>query len=157
MKKTTFVVHKPKEYENNSDKIIGIVATGSGRVCRSDGRLHRVCLQWRDGAGKTTFINALCRALGVEDDITNSPSFSIINEYRSDTTAELIYHFDCYRLESVDEAEDIGVEDYFDSGAVCLIEWPERIEELLPADTVRVDLKEQEDGSRLLTMTFPEA
>ena len=104
------------------------------------------------GAGKTTFINALCRALGVEDDITNSPSFSIINEYRSDTTAELIY-----RLESVDEAEDIGVEDYFDSGAVCLIEWPERIEELLPADTVRVDLKEQEDGSRLLTMTFPEA
>ena len=109
------------------------------------------------GAGKTTFINALCRALGVEDDITNSPSFSIINEYRSDTTAELIYHFDCYRLESVDEAEDIGAEDYFDSGAVCLIEWPERIEELLPADTVRVDLKEQEDGSRLLTMTFPEA
>ena len=96
-------------------------------------------------------------ALGVEDDITNSPSFSIINEYRSDTTAELIYHFDCYRLESVDEAEDIGAEDYFDSGAVCLIEWPERIEELLPADTVRVDLKEQEDGSRLLTMTFPEA
>lgn len=82
---------------------------------------------------------------------------SIINEYRSDTTAELIYHFDCYRLESVDEAEDIGAEDYFDSGAVCLIEWPERIEELLPADTVRVDLKEQEDGSRLLTMTFPEA
>ena len=109
------------------------------------------------GAGKTTFINALCRALGVEDDITNSPSFSIINEYRSDTTAELIYHFDCYRLESVDEAEDIGAEDYFDSGAVCLIEWRERIEELLPADTVRVDLKEQEDGSRLLTMTFPEA
>jgi len=109
------------------------------------------------GAGKTTFINALCRALGVEDDITNSPSFSIINEYRSDTTAELIYHFDCHRLESVDEAEDIGAEDYFDSGAVCLIEWPERIEELLPADTVRVDLKEQEDGSRLLTMTFPEA
>ena len=108
------------------------------------------------GAGKTTFIKALCQELGVEDVVT-SPTFAVINEYRSDTTAELIYHFDCYRLESVDEAEDIGVEDYFDSGAVCLIEWPERIEELLPADTVRVDLKEQEDGSRLLTMTFPEA
>ncbi len=109
------------------------------------------------GAGKTTFINALCRTLGVDDDITNSPSFSIINEYRSDSTAELIYHFDCYRLESIDEAEDIGAEDYFDSGAVCLIEWPERIEELLPYDTVRVDIKEQEDGTRLLTMTMPEA
>ena len=74
------------------------------------------------GAGKTTFINALCKVLGVEEDVTNSPSFSIINEYRSDTTAELIYHFDCYRLEDEREAEDIGVEDYFDSGAVCLIE-----------------------------------
>ena len=109
------------------------------------------------GAGKTTFIRELAKSLGVTDDDVNSPSFSIINEYRSDTTAELIYHFDLYRLDSLDEAFDIGVEDYFDSGAVCLIEWPERIEELLPADTVRVDLKEQEDGSRLLTMTFPEA
>ena len=106
------------------------------------------------GAGKTTFINGLCAALGV-DDITNSPSFSIINEYRSATTAELIYHFDCYRLESEDEASDIGAEDYFDSGAVCLIEWPERIEDLLPTDTVRVDLVEEADGSRLLTMKFP--
>lgn len=157
MKKTTFVVHKPKEYENNSDKIIGIVAPGSCRVVEAMGDYTVFAFNGEMGAGKTTFINALCRALGVEDDITNSPSFSIINEYRSDTTAELIYHFDCYRLESVDEAEDIGAEDYFDSGAVCLIEWPERIEELLPADTVRVDLKEQEDGSRLLTMTFPEA
>ncbi|MBR1882276.1 MAG: tRNA (adenosine(37)-N6)-threonylcarbamoyltransferase complex ATPase subunit type 1 TsaE [Muribaculaceae bacterium] len=107
------------------------------------------------GAGKTTFINALCHALGVETDVTNSPSFAIINEYRSDTTAELIYHFDCYRLENVAEAEDIGVEDYFDSGAVCLIEWPERIEELLPDDTVRVDINVQDDDSRLVTLTFP--
>ena len=104
--------------------------------------------------GKTTFINALCAELGVTD-ITNSPSFSIINEYRSDTTAELIYHFDCYRLESIDEAYDIGVEDYFDSGAVCLIEWPERVEELLPEDTVRVDVVEDENGQRSLTLTFP--
>ena len=104
------------------------------------------------GAGKTTFINALCTELGV-DDITNSPSFSIINEYRSDTTAELIYHFDCYRLESRAEAEDIGVEDYFDSGAVCLIEWPERIAELLPYDTVRVDITVNDDDSRTMTLS----
>ena len=108
------------------------------------------------GAGKTTFINELCRQLGVETDVTNSPSFAIINEYRSDTTAELIYHFDCYRLENEEEAVDIGAEDYFDSGAVCLIEWPERIEGLLPDDTVRVDLTVNDDETRLLKVTFPD-
>lgn len=109
------------------------------------------------GAGKTTFISALCRVLGVEDDMANSPSFSIINEYRSDTTAELIYHFDCYRLQDEREAEDIGVEDYFDSGALCLIEWPERIENLLPDDTVVVRIVEDSAGhARTLTMEFPE-
>ncbi|MBQ1611233.1 MAG: tRNA (adenosine(37)-N6)-threonylcarbamoyltransferase complex ATPase subunit type 1 TsaE [Muribaculaceae bacterium] len=108
------------------------------------------------GAGKTTFINELCRQLGVETDTTNSPSFAIINEYRSDTTAELIYHFDCYRLENEQEAVDIGAEDYFDSGAVCLIEWPERIEGLLPDDTVRVDLTVNDDETRLLKVTFPD-
>ena len=108
------------------------------------------------GAGKTTFINALSHALGVEDDVTNSPSFSIINEYRSDTTAELIYHFDLYRLESMDEAVDIGVEDYFDSGAVCLLEWPERIEDILPEDTVKINIKVNDDDSRTLTLNFPE-
>ncbi len=103
------------------------------------------------GAGKTTFINALAKVLGVENDATSSPSFSIINEYRSDTTAELIYHFDLYRLESLDEALDLGVEDYFDSGALCLLEWPERIEELLPGDEMRVNIEPQPDGSRILT------
>jgi tRNA threonylcarbamoyladenosine biosynthesis protein TsaE len=108
------------------------------------------------GAGKTTFINALCKALGVSE-VTNSPSFAIINEYRSDTTAELIYHFDCYRLEKESEAEDIGAEDYFDSGALCFIEWPERITNLLPDDTVRVDITVNEaDDSRSLKVTFPE-
>lgn len=107
------------------------------------------------GAGKTTFINALARALGVEEDVTNSPSFSIINEYRSDTTAELIYHFDLYRLESLDEAMDIGVDDYFDSGALCLLEWPERIEPMLPDDTVRVDIRVNDDDSRTVTITRP--
>ena len=109
------------------------------------------------GAGKTTFINALCKQLGVESDVTNSPSFAIINEYRSDTTAELIYHFDCYRLEKEEEAVDLGAEDYFDSGALCFIEWPERIDGLLPDDTVRVDITVNEDQSRTLKMTFPTA
>ncbi len=108
------------------------------------------------GAGKTTFIRQLCRALGVEEDLANSPSFSIINEYRSDTTAELMYHFDLYRLDSVEEALEIGVEDYFDSGALCLLEWPERIEPLLPDDTVVVEIKVNADDSRTLTVNIPE-
>lgn len=100
------------------------------------------------GAGKTTFITELCRQLGVED-VANSPSFSIVNEYRSDTTAELIYHFDFYRLESLEEALEIGTEDYFDSGALCFLEWPERVEELLPGDTVEVRINvNPEDNSR---------
>lgn len=102
------------------------------------------------GAGKTTFINALCRRLGVTDDVANSPSFSIANEYRSDTTAELIYHFDMYRLNNLEEALDMGIEDYFDSGVLCLIEWPERIEELLPDDTLRVKLWVNDDDSRTM-------
>lgn len=104
------------------------------------------------GAGKTTFINAICKALGVEDDTTNSPSFSIINEYRSDTTAELIYHFDLYRLDSLEEAFDIGVEDYFDSGALCFLEWPERIADILPNDTVKVTIIVNDDDSRTITL-----
>lgn len=109
------------------------------------------------GAGKTTFIRALVKQLGVDPEEANSPSFSIINEYRSDTTAELIYHFDLYRLESVDEALEIGVEDYFDSGALCLLEWPERIEALLPDDTVVVKITvDPADNSRLLTVNIPD-
>ncbi len=108
------------------------------------------------GAGKTTFINALSKALGVEEDFTSSPSFSIINEYRSDTTAELIYHFDLYRLENLEEAFDIGIEDYFDSGALCLLEWPERVEDILPDDTVKVNIEELPDGKRQLTLNIPD-
>ena len=105
------------------------------------------------GAGKTTFIRALARQLGVGEDLAvNSPSFSIINEYRSDTTGALIYHFDLYRLENIEEAMDIGVEDYLDCGAICLIEWPDIIDPLLPIDAVDVDIMVNDDGSRTLTV-----
>lgn len=100
------------------------------------------------GAGKTTFISALAQALGVDPEEANSPSFAIVNEYRSDTTAELIYHFDLYRLESLAEALDLGFEDYLDSGALCLIEWPDIVADVLPDDTVWVDIKVNDDGSR---------
>ena len=101
------------------------------------------------GAGKTTFIKAVCEALGVTE-VVNSPTFSIVNEYRSETTGELIYHFDFYRIKKRDEVYDMGYEDYFYSGAVCFIEWPELIEELLPGEAVKVEIAEQEDGSRIV-------
>lgn len=102
------------------------------------------------GAGKTTFIKAVCETLGVTD-VVNSPTFSIVNEYRSDTTGELIYHFDFYRIKKLEEVYDMGYEDYFYSGAVCFIEWPELIEDLLPGDAVKVMIEEKEDGSRVVT------
>ncbi|MBP5386132.1 MAG: tRNA (adenosine(37)-N6)-threonylcarbamoyltransferase complex ATPase subunit type 1 TsaE [Prevotella sp.] len=101
------------------------------------------------GSGKTTFIKALCEELGVEDVVT-SPTFAIVNEYRSATTAELIYHFDFYRIKKLEEVYDMGYEDYFYSGSLCLIEWPELIEELLPEDAVKVFIEELPDGKREL-------
>lgn len=99
------------------------------------------------GAGKTTFIKAMCEVLGVQD-VINSPTFAIVNEYRSDMTGELIYHFDFYRINKIEEAYDFGYEDYFFSGSLCFIEWPEKIEELLPGDVVDVYISENEDGTR---------
>lgn len=98
------------------------------------------------GAGKTTFTKAICECLGVED-VINSPTFAIVNEYRSGT-GELIYHFDFYRIKKLEEVYDMGYEDYFYSGALCFIEWPELVEELLPENTIKVTIKENEDGTR---------
>ena len=108
-----------------------------------------VCFLAPMGTGKTTFISALCEALGV-DDTVNSPTFAIVNEYYSRRWEEPVYHFDVYRLRSLDEARAIGLEDYLSSGRLCLMEWPEVIEPLLPDDTLVVRLTENPDGSRTL-------
>jgi tRNA threonylcarbamoyladenosine biosynthesis protein TsaE len=119
----------------------------------AEGRVRSVWLFDGDmGAGKTTLIKALCRALGVIS-MVQSPTFSIVNEY---TTHEghSVYHFDCYRLRNEAEALDIGIEEYFDSGDYCFIEWPERIEALWPASYYRVQLTVNPDGSRTVTTTL---
>ena len=103
------------------------------------------------GAGKTTFIKALCEALGV-DDVVNSPTFAIVNEYHSAVLEGPVYHFDFYRIKHVEEAFDIGTDDYFYSGAPCFIEWPELIEPLLPDNAVRVEIQEMPDGRRKVTI-----
>ena len=132
---------------------------------------HRVfALYGAMGAGKTTFVKAICEELGVEDVIT-SPTFAIVNEYSLrlspskrmgdneeaklpfllEEAGDRLYHFDFYRVKKLEEAYDMGYEDYFYSGALCFIEWPELIEDILPDDAVRVSIIEQEDGSRLVT------
>jgi tRNA threonylcarbamoyladenosine biosynthesis protein TsaE len=102
------------------------------------------------GAGKTTFTTAICRILGVAQDAVSSPTFSIVNEYRL-PDGEPVFHFDFYRINKISEALDIGFYDYIDSGALCLMEWPENIEDLLPEETLRVSITVAEDGSRTLT------
>lgn len=118
-----------------------IEAMGSDRIFAFDGDM---------GAGKTTFIAEVCRQLGAADD-SGSPTFSIVNEYVGADGCP-VYHFDFYRLESPQEALDLGAEDYFYSGNLCLIEWPDRIGDLLPEETVTVSLSETDDGRRHIVM-----
>ena len=113
---------------------------GTGKVVAFYGKM---------GAGKTTFIKAVCEELGVEDVIT-SPTFAIVNEYTSSTTGESIFHFDFYRIKKIDEVFDMGYEDYFYGGSLCFLEWPELIEELLPEDVTKVTISEEPDGTRLV-------
>ncbi len=108
------------------------------------------------GAGKTTFIKAICECLGVENVIT-SPTFAIVNEYQSAKTGKPIYHFDFYRIKKLEEVYDMGYEDYFDSGCPCFIEWPELIEDLLPKDTVRMAITAEDDGTRMVTVAWRDA
>ena len=100
------------------------------------------------GSGKTTFIKALCKELGVTDTVT-SPSFTLINEYRRPGDVP-VYHFDFYRIKKISEVLDFGIEEYFDSASPCFMEWPELIEPLLPADTLRISVTVLPDGSRTI-------
>lgn len=100
------------------------------------------------GAGKTTFISEVCKQLGADDDF-GSPTFSIVNEYQ-DREGNPIYHFDLYRIESPREILDMGAEEYFTSGNLCLVEWPDRLEHLEPEESRIVEIRENEDGSRSL-------
>ena len=102
------------------------------------------------GAGKTTFTAALCRVLGVPGDQVDSPTFALVNEYRT-PQGEAIYHFDFYRIEDKLEALDIGLYDYLDSGSLCLMEWPEKIDDLLPYETLQVCMEVCPDDSRILS------
>jgi len=102
------------------------------------------------GAGKTTFTTAICKRLGVKDDAVSSPTFAIVNEYRTSDGTPL-FHFDFYRVTKISEALDIGFYDYVDSGFPCLIEWPENIEDILPEETLRVSIKVNPDESRVLS------
>ncbi len=107
-----------------------------------------VALYGEMGAGKTTFTKALCRVMGVTDGVS-SPTFSLINDYMT-KDGESIHHFDFYRINKLEEAFDIGFEEFIESGNLCIIEWPEKIEQILPADVLRVKISVLNDGSREL-------
>lgn len=136
-----------------------IAGIGDSRVIAFYGKM---------GAGKTTFIKALCEELGVTDVIT-SPTFAIVNEYTAGEGAgagiginagDPIYHFDFYRIKKLEEVYDMGYEEYFYGGDLCLMEWPELIEELLPDDAMRINIAECPDGTReirLIGYESPEA
>ncbi len=106
------------------------------------------------GSGKTTFIKSICEELGVEDTI-NSPTFAIVNEYE-DREMNTIYHFDFYRIKSIAEVYNMGYEEYFYGGAYCFMEWPELVEELLPEETIKVYIEENEDTTRTVRIMFDE-
>ena len=101
------------------------------------------------GAGKTTLIKEICKVLKVEDTV-NSPSFSIVNEYKTENE-QIIYHFDFYRLKNIKELFDIGYEEYFNSGNICLIEWPEIVEDYLPSNILNINILENETGKRIIS------
>lgn len=111
---------------------------------------HRIiALYGQMGAGKTTFTTAVCRVLGVREDAVSSPTFAIVNEYRS-ASGEPVFHFDFYRITKLAEALDIGFYEYVDSGCLCIMEWPENIEDILPEETLKISISANPDGTRTL-------
>lgn len=127
--------------ENSQDlPLTQLIQSSSSKIVAFYGKM---------GAGKTSLIKELCSELGTKD-IVNSPTFSIVNIY--DTESEKIYHFDCYRLNSITEALDLGIEDYFYSNHYCFIEWPENIETILPNDIIKITIEHSIDNTRKVTV-----
>lgn len=122
----------------------------AGEFLKAIGNNNLIAFYAPMGAGKTTFTTAICKVLGVEEDAISSPTFAIVNEYRGGK-GQPIFHFDFYRIERPEEALDIGLYDYLDSGALCLMEWPENVEELLPEETLKVHITVAGDGSRVVS------
>ncbi len=121
----------------------------AGELLRAYPRKRIFAFYGEMGAGKTTFIQALCRRLNVEENVT-SPTFALVNEYRDKAREKIIFHFDFYRIESAEEAMDMGYEDYFYSDSICLIEWPGKIAGLLPRETLRLKIEVLDSGLRQL-------
>lgn len=130
---------------------IGDLPRAAAEFLAAIGDRRIVALRGKMGAGKTTLVAELMRQLKMDDE-ASSPTFAIANEYHSSETGQTVYHFDFYRLESAAEAYDIGIEDYWDSGCLCLMEWTENIEDILPDETLFVDIEELPDGSRRISM-----
>ncbi|RZM29920.1 MAG: tRNA (adenosine(37)-N6)-threonylcarbamoyltransferase complex ATPase subunit type 1 TsaE [Pedobacter sp.] len=135
----TLEIQQPEDLKQAATALLAFA--GSAKLFIFEGEM---------GAGKTTFIKQVCQALGV-DDLVSSPTFSIVNEYLSPSGS--VYHFDFYRIKNLQEAYDIGYEDYFYSGDICLIEWPEKVTELLPPSYVKVSINILGDTRRSITFT----
>ena len=130
-----------------SIKSLDSIHEAAREFIKNMGTGHVFAFYGKMGAGKTTFIKAVCEELGVDDVIT-SPTFAIVNDYTSLKDDSHIFHFDFYRIKKLEEVYDMGYEDYFYSGSLCFIEWPELIEDILPGDAVKVTVTQNEDGGR---------
>jgi tRNA threonylcarbamoyladenosine biosynthesis protein TsaE len=137
----TIQINSLKELDEAAQQLIGLM--NNNKVFAFYGEM---------GAGKTTFIKSICRALGVTDNIT-SPTFALVNEYNTNN-GQSVFHFDCYRIKNTEEAYDIGAEEYFYSNQLCFIEWPEKIEELLPAKRVDVTIKVVSNTKREISVVI---
>lgn len=132
-----------------SIKSLDSIHEAAREFIKNMGTGHVFAFYGKMGAGKTTFIKAVCEELGVDDVIT-SPTFAIVNDYTSSNDDSHIFHFDFYRIKKLEEVYDMGYEDYFYSGSLCFIEWPELIEDILPGDAVKVTITQNEDGGRVV-------
>ena len=133
---TTIEISSLENIQTAAQKFISFI--GGNKIFSFNGKM---------GVGKTTFIKAICEELGVTEAV-NSPTFSIINEYET-LDKKTIYHFDFYRINSINEAKEIGIEDYFDSGNLCFLEWAENVASILPDSIVNIYIKETENGKRI--------